>query len=223
MMPPAPPARSLPGQRRRARRAPGPRAGGAARASLATSARAADPPTGSWRVDDARPPPAVIGRDVESAVAPDEHVDRATPPPVARAPTRREVLDPPGLSGRQNESHDLVAGRRELGAGAVKGDEEVVAIHGRKPRAGIKSKPEWRRVRGQLERGERESAALVRAAEFTIGREHAPLRIAVRPAIVGALPHRGEEVGRGAAGPPVTLVDRRPRPGRGGAAAPRRP
>src|SRR5436309_11489671 len=126
----------------------------------------------------------MIVRDVERAVAPDEHVDRAAPYAIARAPTGREVLDSRLPAGGRNDPHDLVAGRRKLGTGTMEGDEEVPTIRGRKLRPGVEGEPERRRVRGKLDRGQRDVAAVTGAAKLRIGCDDASLNVAVGPAVV---------------------------------------
>src|SRR5438093_1105773 len=176
-MPPAPSRCSSPGRPQRARRAGGPRTDDAARASRWTLARAqaakdrgAIGRVGSRHGGDAEHTPAVIVRNVERAVASDEHVDRAVPYPVARTPTRREVLESWSPVRGQDDPHDLVAGGGKLGPGAMEGDEEAPTIRGRKLRSRIKGEPERCRVRSELDRGEREVAAVARAAKLGIGR-----------------------------------------------------
>src|SRR5207253_7276199 len=61
--------------------------------AAASSGHGAIGPVASRRKGDAEDTPAPIVRNVECAVAPAEHVDRATPYSIARTPTRREVLD----------------------------------------------------------------------------------------------------------------------------------
>src|SRR5439155_17304624 len=91
----------------------------------------------SWHEGDAEHTPAMIVRDVERAVAPHEHVDRAAPHPTTRAPIGREVLDARSSAGRESDPHDPVAGRRKLSTGAMERNVEVSAIRRRKLRPGI--------------------------------------------------------------------------------------
>ena len=152
----------------------------------------------------------MIVRNVERAVTSDEHVDRAAPDPVTGMPTRREVLDSRLPARGREDPHDLVARGGQLGPGAMQGDEEAPPVRGWKLRPRIEDEPERCGVRSKLDGGKREVATVARAAKLGIGRERAALRVAVGPAVVGALAHQGEKVRRSAAPAPIPLVHRGP-------------